>query len=102
MDAPCASTPTTLMTKIPMGLLCRLIRQDCPEDPKRLGIIVATAALALGFLVCTATISIQAFRSKPLDNGLLTFTAGVGITLGGLAGAAHRKPDDPLPSPEQS
>jgi hypothetical protein len=99
--SPCESIQTTPTTRIPTGFLCRLVRQDCPEDPKRLGIIVATAALALGFLICTATISIQAFRAKPLDNGLLTFTAGVGLTLGGLAGAAHRKPDDPLPLQEQ-
>lgn len=79
------------------GFIHNLCRQDRPEDPKRLAVIISASALALGFLGCVATISRLALVGKALDNGLLTFAAGVGVTLGGLAGFVHRKPDDPMP-----
>ena len=114
MDNPCATPAITEMTPtelIHTGFLSRMIgplrnlacfirnlsRQDRPEDPKRLAVIISASALAAGFLILIGTISRLAFLGKPLDNGLLTFTAGVGVTLGGLAGYVHRKPDEVLP-----
>ena len=113
MSEPCAVTPATPTENAPTigrigrffhldalktlaGFIRNLSRQDRPEDPKRLAVIVSSAALAAGFLILIGTISRLALIGKPLDGGLLTFTAGVGVTLGGLAGYVHRKPDSPL------
>ena len=81
-----------------LGWFNRYCRQDQAEDPKRYGVMVATITLATAFSLLVLTIIGIALAGKTLDNGLLTFTGGVGFTLGALAGATHRKPDDPLPS----
>ena len=74
-----------------------LSRQDRPEDPKRLAVIISASALALGFLIVVSVLARQGCSAKPIDSGLAAFAGSLALILSGLAGYVHRKPDDPLP-----
>lgn len=98
MGEPCESIPTTVTptTRIPMGFLSRYCRQDHPEDPKRLAVIVATFALAVGYAGIAMAVVFQIFRSNGLGPGLVAALVATAGPLGAMVYGVHRKPDEPL------
>lgn len=82
------------------SLFRSLIRQDRPEDPKRYALVRSTQALLVAFLsLVAADVACILFptNSRSLTAAAVTLTLGVGGSVAVLAGAAHKKPDDPLP-----
>lgn len=80
--------------------ISKLIRTDCPEDPKRLLLLLSGCALIIGFLSLAIPAGIHIHKYGDIGSGAvgaLICTAG---PLAGLAGYAHKKPDDPSPSQE--
>lgn len=81
-------------------LFLRLVRQDRPEDPKRYALVRATQTLlsAFGALVFADVVAIVfPTTTRTLTTAAVALTLGVGSSVAILAGAAHRKPDDPIP-----
>lgn len=91
-------TPTT---KIPTGFLSRLIRQDCPEDPKRLAVILGTTGLLLGFLALAVPSAAWVWKHGDLGGGAVAGLLGASGPLGAMVYGVHRKPDDPMAGGDQ-
>ena len=79
-----------------IGLLTRLIRQDLPEDPKRLVLLASAAGLILGFLFLAVPAAIRILKTGDLGGGAVGALLGTSGPLAGLAGWAHKKPDDAI------
>ena len=99
MGEPCESTPTTEtpMMRTPMGFLSRFCRQDHPEDPKRLAVIIGSVSLGAGYLGVALGVCYQVFVSNGLGPGLVAALIATAGPLGAMVYGVHRKPDDPLP-----
>lgn len=76
------------------GLLIRLIRQDCPEDPKRLILLTSAFSLVFGFLLLVITAAYQICREGDLGGGAVGALLGAAGPLAALAGYAHGKRDE--------
>jgi len=77
-----------------------LIRQDRPQDPKRYAVVIASRGLLVGFLALVAADAVCIVcpsKTRALTAADVTLTLGIGASVAGLAGYAHKKPDDPLP-----
>ena len=77
-----------------MGFLSRLIRQDTPEDPKRLVLILSALGLIVGFLVLAVPAAVKIYQTGDLGGGAVAALLGASGPLAGLAGFAHKKPDE--------
>ena len=77
------------------GLVLRLIRQDCPEDPKRLILLASAFSLIFGFLLLVVTSAYRVCREGDLGGGAVGALVGAAGPLAVLAGYAHAKKDDP-------
>jgi uncharacterized membrane protein len=84
-----------------MGFLSRLVRTDYPEDPKRLVLILAALGLIGGFLALAIPAALRIYRTGDLGGGAVAALIGAGGPLAGLAGYAHKKPDDPIQGGDQ-
>ena len=84
-----------------IGLCQGLIRQDCPQDPKRLAVIIGAVSLALGFLGVASGVVWQIFSKNGLGPGLVAALVATAGPLGAMVYGVHRKPDDPLPGGNQ-
>jgi hypothetical protein len=80
-----------------MGFLCRLVRQDCPEDPKRLAVVIGAVALALGFEAVAIAAAIEILLHNSLGAGIVAALIATAGPLGAMVYGVHRKPDDVLP-----
>ena len=74
-----------------------LIRQDRPEDPKRWAVVRSTQGLLTGFLILCAASAYQIVTKGDIGGGTVAVLIGLGGSAAGLAGYAHKKPDDPMP-----
>lgn len=100
----CALIPATPTTKTHTAghtsRFDRLIRQDRPEDPKRYAIVRATQGLLVAFLLLVGAdvvCMVSPTATRSLTTVAVTLTLGIGASVAGLAGYAHRKADDPIP-----
>ena len=94
-------TPTIPTATTHTGWLSRLIRLDCPEDPKRLVLLASAGSLILGFLALAVPAGYQIWKHGDLGGGAVGALIGAGGPLAGLAGYAHRKEDTPTIPSEQ-
>jgi hypothetical protein len=77
---------------------CRnLVRQDKPEDPKRLVMLVSAGGLVMGWLKLAWAAAGQIQQGHDIASGVATTLGALALLIAGLAGYVHRKPDDPLP-----
>ena len=83
------------------GFFARLLRQDTPEDPKRLVLLVSAATLVVIALALVLPAAIWVGHHGDLGRGVVAVIIAVAGFLSGLAGYAHKKPDDQLPGGPQ-
>ena len=104
-EQPCATPGTTPMagsgTTGRIGLFRSLVRQDCPEDPKRLVVMASAAGLIYGFAVIARQAAHQVAQGHDIAGGTVGALLGIGALLAGLAGYVHHKADDPMPGGPQ-
>jgi len=93
------STPGSIPTAGPVrtpGLFTRLIRQDMPEDPKRLAVILGALGLVLALLALAVPAALWIYRHGDLGGGAVAGILGASGPLGAMVYGVHRKPDDPI------
>ena len=83
-----------------VGFWAGLVRQDRPEDPKRLAVVVAVLTLAIGYLGVASAVVYQIFKSNGLGPGLTAALIATAGPLGAMVYGVHRKADDNLPGGE--
>lgn len=81
-----------------IGLFRGLVRQDCPEDPKRLVVMISAVGLIYGFVTIARQAAQQIAQGHDIAGGTVGALLGIGTLLAGLAGYVHHKRDDVLPS----
>jgi hypothetical protein len=79
------------------GFCRNLVRQDKPEDPKRLVMLVSAGGLVMGWLKLAWAAAGQIQQGHDIASGVATTLGALALLIAGLAGYVHRKPDDPLP-----
>lgn len=73
-----------------------LTRQDQPQDPKRLGLMLQAVGLFMGFLAIAGAVTYRIVSKGDVGNGAIWALAVVGTLFTGGQVIAHFKPDSPL------